>query len=188
MIRLTKPRALALGLLGASGVLAILAIIAPLGSAISAMGSAGAQGELLELTERRAAAIRQERQFAETLGRSAATTGLYVQGDTAGTAGAALQTLLARLVKKSGGQVLSLRVVENSNELTPQRVALDASIQIDIDGLKKFLHQVETRMPLLIVEHLTGKPVEEQGQNGGSRGELAVSLLVSGLWNAGAGS
>jgi general secretion pathway protein M len=108
---------------------------------------------------------------------------LLLDGDTAGIAGANLQKLISDIVLEHGGASSSLQLLPTSEDGSLVRIALRLSISVGIDGLRDIVHGIETGKPLLFIDDLSVRAVEDRE---GSRdqhylGPLDVTLQVSGF-------
>jgi general secretion pathway protein M len=108
---------------------------------------------------------------------------LLLDGETAGIAGANLQKLISDIVLEHGGASSSLQLLPTSEDGSLVRIALRLSISVGIDGLRDIVHGIETGKPLLFIDDLSVRAVEDRE---GSRdqhylGPLDVTLQVSGF-------
>ena len=185
MKTLSKNSLVALGLLAAAVFVGMLIVFTPFGHAWTAASEASMRQVTLDRLSSRVGQIRQQKVLNEKLAQSADAARLYVPGGTPGTGAANLQKFLVNQVKRYGGRVNSLRVVENDGEATPNRVALSLTTTIGMNGLKKLLFKLETGMPLIVVERLSGRPAGDDDENPRA-GDLSVTLQVGGLLKRGA--
>jgi general secretion pathway protein M len=149
--RLPKPlrRALAVGLvvlaLGSAAGLAVLpfARLAALSAEIEAATELIAQRERLLA----AALVRPSHGAREAL----------IAGDTGGLAGAELQRIVSELARRSRLSLLSAGVAAPKREADLTVIGADIALQGQLEGLRAFLHAVETGVPVLFIETLSVK-------------------------------
>jgi hypothetical protein len=106
---------------------------------------------------------------------------VFLPGDTAAIAGAALQRIVAEAVEGVGGRLVESEVVRiETAEEEPGRVDLRVSFDTEIVSLQRVLFDIETGVPILIVRSLTvqsgtvGDLVDTESP------PLRVVILVSG--------
>ena len=78
-----------------------------------------------------------------------------MQADTAAVAGAALAGNLGKFLQEAGGLVDTTQVLEPVLEPPVQRIGVRLRGAVDLEGLRSFLHMIESAEPLLTVERLT---------------------------------
>jgi general secretion pathway protein M len=124
--------------------------------------------------------LRKENQDLVALGHQA---NLLLEGNTAGIAGANLQKLISDLVLEHGGASSSLQILPTGEDGSLVRIALRLSISVGIDGLRDIVHGIETGKPLLFIDDLTVRAVEQKsgGTDPHYLGPLDVTLQVSGF-------
>ncbi|MDP1906735.1 MAG: type II secretion system protein GspM, partial [Hyphomicrobium sp.] len=108
---------------------------------------------------------------------------LLLDGDTAGIAGANLQKLISDIVLEHGGAASSLQLLAMSEDGSLVRIGLRLSINVGIDGLRDIVHGIETGNPLLFIDDLSVRAVEDRagGTDPHYLGPLDVTLQVSGF-------
>jgi general secretion pathway protein M len=108
---------------------------------------------------------------------------LLLDGDTAGIAGANLQKLISDIVLENGGASSSLQLLATSEDGSLVRIGLRLSISVGIDGLRDIVHGIETGNPLLFIDDLSVRAVEDRagGTDPHYVGPLDVTLQVSGF-------
>ena len=108
---------------------------------------------------------------------------LLLDGDTAGIAGVNLQKLISDIVLENGGASSSLQLLATSEDGSLVRIGLRLSISVDIDGLRDIVHGIETGNPLLFIDDLSVRAVEDRegGTDPHYLGPLDVTLQVSGF-------
>jgi general secretion pathway protein M len=144
-------RIAALGLVGLVLGLAALAGLAPFLRLAALGGEIEAASEEIALRERllRAAASRPAHAQRDVL----------LAGETSGMAGAELQRLLSELARRSGMSLRSTNVAAPRREADLTVIGVDVSLQGGTDGLRAFLHAIETGLPVLFVETLSVKSI-----------------------------
>ena len=150
---LPKPlsRAAALGLVLLALGLAALAALMPfarmaaVGEEIAAVNDQIAQQErLLRAAARRPAHAARD---------------MLVAGDTSGLAGAELQRVLTELARRSGLSLRSTHVAPTKREADLAAFGVEVSLQGQMEGLRAFVHAIETGTPILFIETLSIKSV-----------------------------
>jgi general secretion pathway protein M len=144
-------RVAALGLVALMLAVAALAALAPyarmaaVGQEIAAAHELIAQQEqLLRAAARRPAHVARD---------------MLLTGDTSGMAGAELQRLISELARQNGMSLRSTHVAAPKRETDLTVIGVDATLQGHMEGLRSFLHAVETGLPVLFVETLSVKSV-----------------------------
>lgn len=78
-----------------------------------------------------------------------------MQAETAAVAGATLAGQLGAFLQEVGGLVDSTQVLEPVLDPPVQRIGVRLRGAVDLEGLRSFLHMVETAEPIMTVERLT---------------------------------
>jgi hypothetical protein len=114
-------------------------------------------------------------------GDAADAESVFLPGDTAAIAGAALQRIVAEAVEGVGGRLVESEVVRvETAEEEPGRIDLRVSFDTEIVSLQRVLFEIESGVPILIVRSLTvqsgtvGELVETESPL------LRVVIMVSG--------
>jgi general secretion pathway protein M len=140
---------MALGLLVvALGSAAVLAVV-PFARLAAVTEEIDAATELIAQRERLLAAV-------SARPRAAARESL-IAGDTGGLAGAELQRIVSELARRSRLSLLSAAVAAPKREADLTVIGADIALQGQLEGLRAFLHAIETGMPVLFVETLSIK-------------------------------
>jgi len=169
---LPKParRAAALGL-----VVLALALAAPV--AIVPFARMAAVGE--EVAAARELLAQQRRMAPAATGRlTQASRELLIAGESTGLAGAELQRLVSELAGRNGLSLRSTQVAPAKREADLTVLAVEVSLQGGMEGLRAFLHSLETGAPTLFVDALSVKSAAEKPV--GRVTALDVSLKVRG--------
>lgn len=118
--------------------------------------------------------------------RSGATqqdfSSLYIEAASRGLASATLQQQLVGAIATASGRLietLSVDPVDPGEQADDIR--LKATLDIDNDGLLTLLHALESGMPLLEIETLSVRRLQEAGAEGQSE-TLRVDMMVNGHW------
>jgi general secretion pathway protein M len=173
MEALSKPlrRAVALGLLVLVLGLAAFAALTPFVRLAAVGEEIAAATESISQQERllRAAARRPMQAVHKVL----------LAGETSGMAGAELQRLISELARQSGMSLRSATVTPPKREADMTIIGVDVSLQGQIQGLRAFLHAIETGVPILFIETLSVRsvPVYQQVQQPVT---LEVALRIRG--------
>ena len=153
---LPKPvrRAVALGLAVLALGLAALLAIAPFVRMAALEEEAAAARDLV---------AQQERLVLAAAGRpTQAGREVLVAGDTSGVAGAELQRVISDLARQNSLSLRSTQVAPAKREADLTVLAVEVSLQGGIDGLRALLHALETGAPMLFVDALAVKSVQQQ--------------------------
>jgi general secretion pathway protein M len=143
-----KPlrRAAALGLLALALGLATLAALAPFVQLATVRAQSAARADRI---------ARLERLIGAAARRPAHTQRpVLIVGETSGMAGAELQRLISETARKSGLSLRSTNVTAPRQEAELTAIGVDVSLQGQMEGLRVFLHAIETGMPVLFIETL----------------------------------
>ena len=144
-------RAVALGLVALALGLAALAAIAP----FARMAAVG--GEMAAVTER---IVQQERLLRAAARRPAhAARDMLVGGETSGLAGAELQRIVTELARRTGMSLRSTHVAPTKREADLAAIGVEVSLQGQTEGLRAFIHAIETGTPVLFIETLAIRSV-----------------------------
>ena len=140
---------------GYSGLAILVAAAVLMGSAAAAPyywktmvdADIAASGDMLALLERKMGAAGQGK-------RPAAfdANAVYVNGSTAGLAGAELQRIVAELAQASGMTLDKLEVLPPEDRDGATVVRLDVETAGTIEALRAYLHAIETGAPLIFVK------------------------------------
>jgi general secretion pathway protein M len=150
---LPKPlrRAAAVALLALALGLAVTVAVAPfarmaaLGLEIEAAAGLAAQQErLLQAAARRPAQEKRE---------------ALIAGETSGIAGAELQRIVSELARRNGLALRSANVTPPKREADLTVIGVDISLQGQTEGLRAFIHAIETGSPILLIDTLSIKSV-----------------------------
>ena len=85
-----------------------------------------------------------------------------IAGETSGVAGAELQRVISELARQNGLSLRSTQVAPAKREADLTVLAVEVSLQGGIEGLRAFLHTLETGAPVLFIDALSVKSVAEQ--------------------------
>lgn len=148
-----KPlrRAAALGLLVLVLGLAALAAVAPMLQLAAVREDSAAAVERIAQLERLIAAVARRPAHAQRK--------VLLAGETSGMAGAELQRLVSETARKSGLSLRSTNVTTPKRESELTAIGVDVSLQGQTDGLRAFLHAIETGVPILLIETLAVRSV-----------------------------
>jgi general secretion pathway protein M len=140
-------RAIAVGLVVLALGLAATAAVAPIARLAAVGGEIEAATELIAQQERLLLA-------ASRRPKHAARDAL-IAGETSGMAGAELQRIVSELARKSRMSLLSTSVTAPKREADLTVIGVDIALQGHLEGLRAFLHAIETGNPILFVETLS---------------------------------
>jgi general secretion pathway protein M len=144
-------RAAALGLVVLALALAALTALLPL-ARMAAVGEENAA--VTDLI------AQQERLLQAAARRPAhAARNLLLAGETSGLAGAELQRLVSELARQSRMSLRSANVTPPKREADLTTVGVDVTLNGTTEGLRSFLHSIETGVPILFIEALSIRSV-----------------------------
>lgn len=145
---LPKPlsRAAALGLVVLALSLAALAAVAPF-ARMAAIGD-----DIATATDQ----IAQQERLLRAAGRrpAHAARDMLVAGETSGLAGAELQRIVSELARRSGLSLRSAHVAPPKREADLAAIGVEVSLHGQTEGLRAFVHAIETGTPILFIETL----------------------------------
>ena len=106
-----------------------------------------------------------------------------LEGATTGIAGATLQKLVIELVRNHNGAASSFQILAPEKDHNLTRIAVSLTIRIGIDGLRNFLYDLETGMPLIFINDLTVRSPDNVRKTAGPDflGPYDVTMTVSGF-------
>ena len=111
---------------------------------------------------------------------------VFVDGATAGIAGAELQSRLAQLVERNGGKVKALLVLPTSQGAKANLVSVNIVANLPFKGLQQALYDIEASTPLLFIDNIVINVPEGERRGQALKGPLRVdvTMLVSGYRSA----
>ena len=104
-----------------------------------------------------------------------------IQAETAAVAGAALAGNLDGFLKAAGGLLETTQVLEPVLDPPVQRIGVRLRGAIDLEGLRSFLHTIESAEPVLTVERLTVRSEDLAATSG----LVLTEIIVVGYTRAG---
>lgn len=104
-----------------------------------------------------------------------------MQAETAAVAGATLAGDLDAFLKAVGGLVDSTQVLEPVLDPPVQRIGVRLRGAVDLEGLRSFLHMIESAEPLMTVERLTVRSEDLAATSG----LVLTEIIVVGYTRAG---
>ena len=142
------------------------------------------QAETLDSLKVRLAALNSGSGAAEAKAAS-----VFLPGETAAIAGAALQTLVSNTVEGAGGRVAETEIARpegeaEGQEAEPGAVSLRVSFDTDIAGLQRIVFELETGAPILMVQAVTVEAKDAAASAPTESPMLSVVLLVRGYREA----
>jgi general secretion pathway protein M len=104
---------------------------------------------------------------------------VMLAGESSGLAGAELQRLISELARQNDMSLRSTNLAAPKREADFTVIAVDASLNGRMEGLRSFLHAVETGAPILFIEALSVRSLPAT-QSGEQPVALDVTLKVRG--------
>jgi general secretion pathway protein M len=84
---------------------------------------------------------------------------LLLTGETTGMAGAELQRAISDLARQNGVSLRSTHVTPPKREDDVTVIGVNVGLQGQMDGLRSFLHAIETGVPILFIDTLSIRSV-----------------------------
>ncbi len=111
----------------------------------------------------------------------------FLAGANLALAANTLQQRIASLIDSSGGTLATIGVdpPDNNDDVAGLRVVVQARSEFDNDGLQKFIYQLESERPFVLVDTLDVRRVGEgNAQDGGKQNSqrLTVNIRVIGYY------
>jgi hypothetical protein len=108
---------------------------------------------------------------------------IYLPGETPALAGAALQRLIADIVEAAGGRLTESEFASaEPSEEDPGRVDLRVSFETEIESLQRILFELETDIPILLLQGLDIRAVGATEAAATESPTLRVVMLVGAYW------
>lgn len=168
----------------------MLLLVPALAALVTVVPLAARVSELREQIEtervllgRLAAAVSQESRTAEyeRIGRAAARSGAYLEGESEALMAAGLQTTLAQLAAAHRIRFSSTRALPAHERDATRLIGVSLQFRAEIEQLRRLLFLIESRRPFLFVEGLQVRPVSPFSQRDTElNGVLEVRLDVFG--------
>ncbi|MEH6576280.1 MAG: type II secretion system protein GspM [Amphritea sp.] len=105
--------------------------------------------------QRLAEGLEQTEQDFEKLQQNNPLAEYYLPESKPALAAAGLQQNLNRAIRGSGGQVVSTKILNQSNDSPLLGVAIQAHLRLEIDQLVPLLHSLESGKPMLFIENFS---------------------------------
>jgi hypothetical protein len=139
-----------------------------------------------EASERREMLSRLEAKF-QTISNRPATAAppAFLDASTQGLASAQLQSYLAQLASDQNASLVSSGGEAAKRDDVPDTIRLQATLDLNLKGLRAVLYQLETGTPYVFVDALTIQPA---GANAGRAAEdplLRTTLSLRAFWRRG---
>ncbi|MFW5444079.1 MAG: type II secretion system protein GspM [Methylococcaceae bacterium] len=83
----------------------------------------------------------------------------FTTSDTVALASADLQKLIKSSISEAGGQLTSTQVLPSRSDGSFKRVTIKVRMSGDIEVLRSVLHEIESAVPMMIVDQLDIRPV-----------------------------
>jgi hypothetical protein len=112
------------------------------------------------------------------------TSAIYLPAASAPLAGAALQQRLVAAAESAGGRVIETQSVEEIEPDGQDDVRLRITLDVDNEGLRKLMHDLETGLPLVTLDTVAVRQLPSQDTDGGENPTLRIDLVVRGFWRA----
>jgi hypothetical protein len=168
-------------------VVGVLILLAPLLWIAWSLAAASAAAEAIRVQSETLASLRLRLAALATDpdagGALADAARIFLPGETAAIAGAALQRIVTDTVEQVGGRLEESEIARSEqSEDDPGRLTLRVSFEADIVGLQNILFKLETGVPILILDSLTVESGEAFGSANAEQPLLRVVAWVGGYW------
>lgn len=163
----------------AVGLLVLAAAVAGIAIALPVQWAVQLRGEIQSVEDRLAGirnAVREGRVIDD-----AATTGILVSGSSAGRAAAELQNRLGVSARRHGIALRSLQVLDSRRQGELNEIPLEVSYQTGVVELRGLLHEIESGMPIMVVDELNIRAVTPPSGAASAPVLLDVSMKVRGF-------
>ena len=172
---LDPKRALVLGVGAAILLVPIVWIVWSVGAALTTAQAVRVQSETLVSLQERLSGL------SGGLDAAADAASVYLPGETAAVAGAALQRIVMNTVEAAGGRFAESEIAP-LQEGEEGSVILRTSFDTDIAGLQRVLFDLETGLPILLFESLSVQTGTNIGSVESEQPMLRVAISVEGYW------
>lgn len=117
----------------------------------------------------------------ETLMSSGQSTGVLLEGETTGIAGANLQKIMNDIVVSNGGKPLSFQILSPVDDKELVRIGMSLTIEANIDAIRAITHAIESGTPLIFIEAFSAKRTDSDfsAPDPYFSGSLDVTLQVA---------
>ena len=189
MNEISYQRWLALGLLALVLLIVIFVAIVPLVS--TGLGYHEQKQELAFRLQRSKQIVARKDDVVENIERikqQYQSQNYFSTRDTVALASADLQKFIKSTISQAGGQLTSTQVLPSSSESGFNRVTVKVRMSGDIEDLRSVLYEIETSVPVMIVDQIDIRPVRGK-RNRKTRkiepsNKLNVNFQVTGFMRA----
>lgn len=189
MNEISYQRWLALGLLALVLLIVIFVAIVPLVS--TGLGYHEQKQELAFRLQRSKQIVARKDDVVENIDRikqQYQSLNYFSTRDTVALASADLQKFIKSTISQAGGQLTSTQVLPSSSESGFNRVTVKVRMSGDIEDLRSVLYEIETSVPVMIVDQIDIRPVRGK-RNRKTRkiepsNKLNVNFQVTGFMRA----
>jgi hypothetical protein len=105
----------------------------------------------------------------------------FLEGTSLALAANSLQQRIVRFVDASGGTLATIGVdpLDAADDVAGRRVVVQARCEFDNDGLQKFIYQLESERPFILIDTLDVRRISEDGaQEGGKQNSSRLIVNV----------
>ena len=176
-----------------AGAIAILIglVIVLFGGLLFAKEMADATQIELDAKTTEAEALRRRLQLPRTAQATAPTENAFLMGANYALAANSLQQYLVETIESNGGKLVSVGVEQPQTGEAPgaaRRVTVQATSDLDVNGLQATLHGLEGGRPLVLIDNLTVRrpPSRREGESDDKTlPRLTVELRIIGFYREG---
>ena len=178
MLRLDREQAVS----GAVLAVLLLACLFAAGLSVQMRSDAGR-----ELAERRELLSRLQTKMRADAGRSnvAAPPAAFLDAPTQGIASAKLQAYLAQLAELQQAGLVSSGGEAAKRDEAPDTIRLQATLDMNLMGLRGMLYQLESGTPYVFVDALTVQPASATAGRAIEDPQLRATLSLRAFWRRG---
>lgn len=167
------PRLIAVGILSLVLAVPVFGLLLPAMDALEARRARvatleGQVARLRALAGAREGLLKQSTDLAARRGNS----GLLLNAGSEAAAAASLQNIVKTAVARAGGDLRSTQSLPAADDSGVRRMTVRAHLSTEIEGLRVFLHAIESGAPLLFVDDL-----DIRARSGAQRDEEGAVLL-----------
>ena len=140
-----------------------------------------------EASERREMLSRLEAKFQTSSNRpaTAAPPTAFLDASTQGLASAQLQSYLAQLASDQNASLVSSGGEAAKRDDVPDTIRLQATLDLNLKGLRALLYQLETGTPYVFVDALTIQPAGADAGRAAEDPLLRTTLSLRAFWRRG---
>lgn len=106
----------------------------------------------------------------------------FIAAPSRSLAEAELQRQIVSAIDAARAQVVESGAVDVATDTPDNRIEIRATLDVDNAGLFRFLHAIETGMPLMFVEDLAVRRIQIDENGTADDGRLRVDAVIYAFW------